>query len=941
MQKITVLWIFLILVSYFCYAKEFVAESFSHLSEDFSAKLKPTTDLNEEVCALLKVECPIPNCQFSEAVGDIINEDNVYYVYLSPGTRRLSIRCHDYDNLIVDFKSISDILGVKSGETYVMTLSSNDNAKTADIFLFDAIRRGIEADSLILLPVDISARTKERLDATGKKCALIKVSLPIPGCSFSGIVGSPEFNVNEYYIHVSPDTDEIFLQCPGFIEIPIILAEKLNGEKLQSSSTYRLHVSGYNTSFVEFTPQFRSMIDQYEEVNEFKEGIAKVRKDGYNGIITTAGYEVVPCIYEEISDFEDGVAKVKKDGYYGIVTTVGYEVVPCIYEEIDNFNEGFAKVKKGDKYGYISSSGKEIVDCKYDESFYFMDGRAVVKRNGKYGFINSYGDEIIPCIYDKFEHFNSAMFHAETDKLKLDRTLMGTTLALMFDSNGLIGFLRDGKWGLLNLMGEEFYPYDKYDKFWGSQKNGISKVTLNGKDGLIDIHGKEIVPCKYDRLFIDGDLPQNAIASTTIFDTKTHSYLDREGNEINPSKLGYVYSRDNNGIAKIERNGFFGLINRVGEELAPCIYHSINNFKDGLALAQKGDKSKSRFEYCYGMLDTLGREVVPFKYNGLIFFNKNGFATVKDIVSRKYGIINKSGVEVVPCTYDYLQIIYDSKSRKNPTNLFEARYNGKSGIINSEGDVIVPFQYDWIDNYSYKGMINVSQDRKSGVYNLTINKEVVACNYSHFSFTNDLIISDGSPQHITIFDYMGKQIVPYELNYIEEIKNGFYMVRKNTSLNGDQYSIIDNMGNSIISYKYQYLRPFNENQDILIVSTDREKYGLINMADEIIAPFIYDFIDTPKSDGALALVICAGKRGFLNSKGEEIISCIYDNISLEKDNIIRVEINGKHGFITPEGKELIPCKYDRASFFLNGISYVKLNGKSGIINLRGDEIWFK
>jgi hypothetical protein len=54
----------------------------------------------------------------------------------------------------------------------------------------------------------------------------------------------------------------------------------------------------------------------------------------------------------------------------------------------------------------------------------------------------------------------------------------------------------DGKWGLIDKTGKEIVP-PKYDNA-GGFKEGLAKVKLNGKWGFIDKTGKVIVPPKYD-----------------------------------------------------------------------------------------------------------------------------------------------------------------------------------------------------------------------------------------------------------------------------------------------------------------------------------------------------------------------------------------------------------------------------------------------------------
>ena len=53
-----------------------------------------------------------------------------------------------------------------------------------------------------------------------------------------------------------------------------------------------------------------------------------------------------------------------------------------------------APVKVNGKLGFIDKSGKLVIDAKYDEAENFSEGLAGVELNGKWGYINIKGDEL-------------------------------------------------------------------------------------------------------------------------------------------------------------------------------------------------------------------------------------------------------------------------------------------------------------------------------------------------------------------------------------------------------------------------------------------------------------------------------------------------------------------------------------------------------------------
>ncbi|HIW51837.1 MAG TPA: WG repeat-containing protein, partial [Candidatus Alistipes excrementipullorum] len=80
-----------------------------------------------------------------------------------------------------------------------------------------------------------------------------------------------------------------------------------------------------------------------------------------------------------------------------------------------------------------------------------------------------------------------------------------------------------------------------------------------------------------------------------------------------------------------------------------------------------------------------------------------------------------------------------------------------------------------------------------------------------------------------------------------------------------------------------------------------------------------------------------GKYGIINTNGEFIADCIYDEVYAFSEDFAIVQLNGKYGFINTKGKR-IDCIYDHALAFRNGFAQVQLNGKWGFINTEGK--WF-
>ncbi len=100
--------------------------------------------------------------------------------------------------------------------------------------------------------------------------------------------------------------------------------------------------------------------------------------------------------YDKIYPFKDGIAKVEKDGKQGFINTTGEEFVPCKYDAIYPWEKGRAKVEIANKFGFINEQGEEYIPVKYDFIGAYKNGLAIVSLGGRRGLINEAGEEVVP-----------------------------------------------------------------------------------------------------------------------------------------------------------------------------------------------------------------------------------------------------------------------------------------------------------------------------------------------------------------------------------------------------------------------------------------------------------------------------------------------------------------------------------------------------------------
>lgn len=103
---------------------------------------------------------------------------------------------------------------------------------------------------------------------------------------------------------------------------------------------------------------------------------------------------------------------------------------------------------------------------------------------------------------------------------------------------------------------------------------------------------------------------------------------------------------------------------------------------------------------------------------------------------------------------------------------------------------------------------------------------------------------------------------------------------------------------------------YNRRHGIAIMKhPEKEKYGLVNMRNEILVDTKYDFCCYPAL--GIVFVMKKGLWGFVNLKGELICDCEYTHVYSFKRGVAITRRGTKYGLVNIRGEVLLKCKYTR------------------------------
>lgn len=362
---------------------------------------------------------------------------------------------------------------------------------------------------------------------------------------------------------------------------------------------------------------------------------------------------------------------------------------------------------------YVDRNGNLLFNKKFSGvSPFSKEGLASVYKRRTSGIINTKGRMVIP--FGKYDYEPAGAGLIRKSDLKTDKA------------------------GYIDLHGKEVVPciYDRASDF----SDGLAVVSVERKEGVVNSKGEIVIPCLFDEIGIENDKWERNDRSVFYVKQKDkYGFFDAAGKQVIP----FIYDRArefHEDLAAVSIDGKYGFIDKAGHTVIPFIYDQAHSFHEGLAAVKKDGK--------YGYIDKSGKVVIPFiivSSDGWNGFEARDFSEGLVVIKMgdKYGCMDKEGVMVVPCAFDKtyscaegmvcVQVdqkygYYDKAGKLvipveyEDAHLFSeglafVKKDGKYGCIDKEGNVVLPFVYDGNGFGFCQGLAHAHIGDKWGVIN--------------------------------------------------------------------------------------------------------------------------------------------------------------------------------------------------------------------------------
>ncbi len=443
-------------------------------------------------------------------------------------------------------------------------------------------------------------------------------------------------------------------------------------------------------------------------------------------------------------------------------------------------------------------------------------------------------------------------------------------------------FIENGRQGVKTDDGNVVIPalYDQvgWTDSGFKMHSGVTGYRINGKWGLVNATGKIIADPVY----------------TTLEKEKSGTYIIAGESDIS----GRIYK---------------GLINASGEKVLEFRYGALSVVNERVIARMPSGNNLSRA----GLLAIDGKVLIPFEFRNISPLGSLRYSA--ETPEGKYLIFDDVGNRISNLVLDSLSSFIGDFSK-----IWEGH---KAGLINRNGEVVVTPSYKQIE-FGANSIEGRLFDRWQEIDDA--NNEIASYRYDRIRRVEDTILLVEANSRFWLITESDQRVGNVVLDSVEEFEDGLAV-----ALSSGKWGVLKSSGEWLISPKFK--------------SIDRRN-GFFNTSDFRNRWRVYDEFAVEKTQGfyeeigeyhKLHFPVRKGDYwGLISRTGEQVINCVFDSLSLIRENLISVKFKGLYGIIDIKGNWVIlPNPHKKE--VINDLLYLELKGRQSIIKrYDGDIVYF-